>query len=56
VVGGLRRSPYPFWGRSPYLNTMSLPVPVDFLVYTEKEFEKLEGRFAQVMQKEVRWL
>ena len=35
---------------------MSLPVPVDLLVYTEEEFEKLEGRFAQVMQKEVRWL
>ena len=55
VVVVLRRSPYPFWERSRYFNTMSLSVPVDFLVYTEEEFEKLEGRFAQVMQKEVRW-
>ncbi|NLY06576.1 nucleotidyltransferase domain-containing protein, partial [Candidatus Sordicultor fermentans] len=55
VVVVLRRSPCPFWERSRYFDTMSLPVSVDLLVYTEEEFEKLEGRFAQVMQKEVRW-
>ena len=56
VVVVLRRSSYSFWERPRYFDTMSLPVPVDLLVYTEEELEKLTGRFAQVMQKEVRWL
>ena len=56
IVLVLRKSSHPFWERSQYFDTTSLPVPVDLLVYTEEEFEKLEGRFAQVMQKEVRWL
>ncbi|MDI3543191.1 MAG: uncharacterized protein PWP57_795 [Candidatus Atribacteria bacterium] len=54
IVLVLRRSPYSFWERPRYFDTRSLPVPVDLLVYTEEEFEELEGRFAQVMHEEAR--
>jgi len=56
IVVVLRKSLHPFWERPRYFDTTSLPVPADLLVYTEEEFEKLEGRFAQVMRKEVRWI
>lgn len=52
----VKKSARPFWERPRYFDSTRLPIPVDLLVYTEEEFGKLEGRFARVMQKEVRWL
>jgi len=49
----------PFAARTVDWDTESLPVPVDLLVYTEKEWANLlaeGGRFAETLQREVHWL
>jgi predicted nucleotidyltransferase len=49
----------PFVRRPIDWDTESLPVPVDLLVYTEREWAKLlegGGRFAETLRREVRWL
>jgi predicted nucleotidyltransferase len=49
----------PFTRRGADWDTEKLPVPVDLLVYTEKEWQDLVeegGRFAETLQREVRWI
>jgi predicted nucleotidyltransferase len=49
----------PFERRALKWDLSKLPVPVDMVVYTLEEFEKLiheKGRFGRVLQAEVIWL
>jgi predicted nucleotidyltransferase len=48
----------PFERRAATLNTTSLPVPVDILIYTKQEWQKLENeqRFVKQINQEVIWI
>jgi hypothetical protein len=49
----------PFGQRSLALDTASIPVPVDVLVYSEEEWQALtaaQGRFTQTIQSEAVWV
>ncbi|BER91753.1 nucleotidyltransferase domain-containing protein [Atrimonas thermophila] len=56
IVVVVRASDKSFLRRSLDFDTTGLPVPADILVYTEEELQKLEGRFARVLQEEVIWV
>gem|GEM_PF-6102573 len=46
----------PFERRPVQWNTLSLPVAADLLVYTADEWQRLQGRFKQTMQREAVWV
>jgi uncharacterized protein len=59
VVLIVRESAHPFHQRNLEFDTLSLPVPVDLLVYTADEWEKMisgETRFGLMLKTETRWL
>lgn len=56
VVVVVEASTKPFMERPRDFDTTSLPVPVDLLVYTQEELERLEGRFARVLKEETVWV
>ena len=58
VIVILRKSNLPFWKRSVEFDTTNLPVPVDLLVYTLEEIEKMrESKFyKEVIEKEAVWV
>ncbi len=55
----LRESELPFERRSVEFDTTPIIVPVDLLLYTEEEFEKMENSgsaFAKKIEREIRWV
>ena len=58
VIVLLRGSSLPFWKRCLEFDTTDLPVPVDLIVYTLEEVEKLKGTkfYEDVIAKEVIWI
>ena len=55
----INKSDEPYWERALDLDFSNLPVPVDVLVYTLQEWEKLArrgGKFYQVQKNEVVWV
>jgi len=59
VVVVLRSSREPFERRAAGWDTESLPVPVDLLVYTESEWQRLladGGRFGRTLTRETLWV
>lgn len=55
VVIVVRTSDRDFFHRSVDFNTSSIPVPIDLLVYTEDEFEKLSSEGWSVVR-EIVWV
>lgn len=55
VVLVVQSSEKPFIERSAAFDTNSLPVPVDLLVYTKDEFERLSG-VGSLKAGDIRWL
>lgn len=52
-------SELPFWRRSLEWDTLSLPVPIDLLVYTQEEWQNLlkqETRFSRTIENETVWV
>ena len=52
-------SDIPFWERALEWDVNCLPVPVDILVYTQKEWQDLisqDGRFARMITREAVWI
>ncbi|SHG39480.1 Nucleotidyltransferase domain-containing protein [Thermosyntropha lipolytica DSM 11003] len=59
VIIILKKSATPWSKRSAAWNTNHIPVPVDLLIYTEEEYEKMKNfspRFYKIMAKEVIWI
>ena len=58
VVSIVRSSEQPFEWRAVEWDLTGFPVPVDVLVYTEKEWQSLirQGRFASTVVKEMVWV
>lgn len=54
----VEHSKQPFFRRSIEWDTTLLPVPVDILVYTQDEWQRLhrQGRFYQTMKRETVWV
>ena len=55
----VKNSSQPFLRRAQQWDVLSLPVPVDLLVYTEKEWQNLleqGGRFPHTVEKEAVWV
>lgn len=46
----------PFSRRAASWDTTELPVPVDLLVYTKDEWERMKGRLATTIQREAIWV
>ena len=59
LVAVVEESDMPFERRALDWDTNRLPVPVDLLVYTMREWRKMEkkgGRFMRTLEKEVVWV
>jgi predicted nucleotidyltransferase len=59
MIAIVRSATEPFARRANGWPTEELPVPVDLLVYTEEEWDRLRregGRFARTVESEVVWL
>ncbi|MCR4432902.1 MAG: nucleotidyltransferase domain-containing protein [Caldiserica bacterium] len=52
----LKESPLPFIERGREFDLMEIPVPVDLLVYTLKEWERLEEGHPHGLPSRVEWL
>jgi len=58
VVAVVERSEEPFERRAAGWDVVGLPVPVDLLVYTREEWERLDpkSRFGRMMAKDALWV
>ena len=59
VILIVKHSDLPFWRRALEWDVLGMPVPVDLLVYTQEEWQRLvEGgeRFPRTVEKEAVWI
>lgn len=52
----VERATMPFERRATQWDTTELPVPTEALVYTLTEWQALQGRFRQILSREVVWV
>ena len=52
----VHHSDVPFQRRPLEWDTLTLPVPADLLVYTQREWDSLEGRFRDTLDQEAVWV
>jgi len=59
LIAVVKQSSEPFERRGLCWNLSALPVPAEVLIYTEKEWERLQqegGKFARTLQREAVWV
>jgi len=58
IIAIVKESPLPFERRGVFWDTSEIPVPVDLLIYTEREWNCIpeESRFYQTINREIVWI
>ncbi|MCX6674595.1 MAG: nucleotidyltransferase domain-containing protein [Methanothrix sp.] len=58
IIVIVKESPHPIERRAVFWDTSDIPVPVDLLIYTEREWNCIpeESRFYQIINREAVWI
>lgn len=58
ILAIVKESPLPFERRGVFWDTREIPVPVDLLIYTEREWNSIpeESLFYQTINREIVWI